>query len=508
MRSRYLRHIVPKIPPAECAFHLEYETRWILSMVSPLLIGCIVAVLIPLIALLRPVKDKFAHVFSWIATLVFGALFGSMLGNAVHTWYGTWEGHARFNSREDDPVGAIIGAIVAVVFVVTQCPLRKWISKYDVCKCCRPFEEKLVVIEEPEEPHFFADMEPTLATQFRRHLKLFVIYSYTEPTQEQRQLIGPDSEFHLSWADVDKAIAYQQRAMEFEEDYRRTEVAQEPSGRQGLCAAWLSNAAGMCCCGRRATAKTEAIHSSLLNGHNYTSADGGSSARRSVRLSIADSKKYSHSSAKRSIVVARDAVRYQPPPRTPLEPSDNSWCGGSCAGRWCASLRTHDDQWQKWFQSTGRVVLIYLMIGYVFLAKTALEPLSCRTQLNGHSYITTAAAADIECSWCNTEADKLRIMSYRTLASFAVVAYTIYGFGTPVLFWLILWTNREGLYSNRFMTGYGFLSSKMREEYYWWEVIISIRKLILVSLVMWSPGECKHGALLTWVRAGSEIRCG
>ena len=55
---------------------------------------------------------------------------------------------------------------------------------------------------------------------------------------------------------------------------------------------------------------------------------------------------------------------------------------------------------------------------------------------------------------------------------------------------------------------YGFLSSKMCEEYYWWEVIISIRKLILVSLVMWSPGECKHCALLTWVRAGSEIRCG
>ena len=66
----------------------------------------------------------------------------------------------------------------------------------------------------------------------------------------------------------------------------------------------------------------------------------------------------------------------------------------------------------------------------VFLAKTALEPLSCRVQLNGKSYITTAAAADIECSWCHTDADDQRILSYRSLASLAVVAYSVYGLGS------------------------------------------------------------------------------
>jgi hypothetical protein len=83
MIPEYLRLFVPKIPPAECAFHLEYETRWILSMLSPLIIGSIVAVLIPLVALWRPFKDKLATVFWWIATIVFTALFGSMFGNTV-----------------------------------------------------------------------------------------------------------------------------------------------------------------------------------------------------------------------------------------------------------------------------------------------------------------------------------------------------------------------------------------------------------------------------------------
>lgn len=130
-----------------------------------------------------------------------------------------------------------------------------------------------------------------------------------------------------------------------------------------------------------------------------------------------------------------------------------------------------------------------LMIGYVFLARSALEPLSCKTTLDGTEYIKAGAATDIQCSWCETSGDAVRILSYRSLATLAIVFYTIYGLGTPLLFSIILISNRNRLHTNRFMSGFGFLSSKMREETYWWEVLISFRKLLLVSFVMWSPGQ-------------------
>lgn len=126
-------------------------------------------------------------------------------------------------------------------------------------------------------------------------------------------------------------------------------------------------------------------------------------------------------------------------------------------------LNLHADQIPNWLPVCS------LMIGYVFLARTALEPLSCKTDLDGKQYIATAAAADIQCSVCLTEADHGpdRLMSYRKLASLAVVFYTIYGLGTPLLFSIILISNRNQLHTNRFMSGFGFLSSKMREETYW-----------------------------------------
>ena len=130
-----------------------------------------------------------------------------------------------------------------------------------------------------------------------------------------------------------------------------------------------------------------------------------------------------------------------------------------------------------------------LMIGYVFLAKNALEPLSCVETLDGTRWIKAGAAADIRCSWCQTEGDKTRWLSYRQLATLATVFYTIYGLGTPLLFSIILTSNRNRLHTNKFNSSFGFLSSKMREETYWWEVLISFRKLLLVSFVMWSNGQ-------------------
>ena len=59
---------------------------------------------------------------------------------------------------------------------------------------------------------------------------------------------------------------------------------------------------------------------------------------------------------------------------------------------------------------------------------------------------------------------------------------TVYGLGSPFLFFIVLFNSkRKGrLKTNEFAAAYGFLSTKMREEHYAWEVCISFRKLLLV----------------------------
>jgi hypothetical protein len=115
-------------------------------------------------------------------------------------------------------------------------------------------------------------------------------------------------------------------------------------------------------------------------------------------------------------------------------------------------FRAHN--WSRTIKQTQRVILGYMMIGYIFLAGTALEPFSCVKDISGKRFIH--AEPSIECNWCDTD--------YRHLASFAIVWFTLYGFGTPILFYLILYSNEDKLKTKQFMDGFGFLSTKMNEE--------------------------------------------
>jgi hypothetical protein len=131
-------------------------------------------------------------------------------------------------------------------------------------------------------------------------------------------------------------------------------------------------------------------------------------------------------------------------------------------------LWSHD--WSATSTNIQRLVLGYLMVGYIFLAQTSLEPLSCQYNLDGRRYMKSAPG--IECSLCNK--------TYKSLYYKAFIGATVYGLGSPLLFFVILYTHRDRLKTNEFTTGYGFLAAKMREEHYIWEVLISFRKLLLV----------------------------
>ena len=71
----------------------------------------------------------------------------------------------------------------------------------------------------------------------------------------------------------------------------------------------------------------------------------------------------------------------------------------------------------------------------------------------------------------------------------SIAAFTLYGFGTPVLFGVILWSHREDLQSNTFVKRFGFLVTKMKTEYFWWEILISFRKLSLVIATKFADGQ-------------------
>jgi hypothetical protein len=167
-----------------------------------------------------------------------------------------------------------------------------------------------------------------------------------------------------------------------------------------------------------------------------------------------------------------------------------------------AALKDKDELYrgfQKACTKTKRLFTIYLMVGYLFLAGTALEPLACVTQPNGKQYISKNP--DTPCDWCNPD--------YARLASWAYVCFSLYGLGIPLLFFFILSSNREKLHTQEFGRSFGFLSTKMRVEFYWWEVFISFRKAAHVVCTHFSVGYefqfAMFNLFVTWLALSLQL---
>eukprot|EP01048_Picozoa_sp_COSAG05_P019239 COSAG05_NODE_2963_length_2459_cov_2.922458_2_plen_135_part_00 len=65
----------------------------------------------------------------------------------------------------------------------------------------------------------------------------------------------------------------------------------------------------------------------------------------------------------------------------------------------------------------------------------------------------------------------------------------MYGFGTPILFGAILFSaGKDELQTHEFTERYGFLSTKMKAESFWWGIVVSFRKLFLSFISSTRPG--------------------
>ena len=99
-------------------------------------------------------------------------------------------------------------------------------------------------------------------------------------------------------------------------------------------------------------------------------------------------------------------------------------------------LRGHD--WEGVSSNVTRIVVLYLMVGFIFLSSTSLEPFACEVNLDGREYMISAP--DIACDWCDPDYKVLRTMAY--------IGITLYGIGSLGLFYLVLHSYRNELKTN------------------------------------------------------------
>jgi MFS family permease len=96
------------------------------------------------------------------------------------------------------------------------------------------------------------------------------------------------------------------------------------------------------------------------------------------------------------------------------------------------------------------ILLVYLMVGYVFIVSAALEPLSCTKDMDHKWYMK--ANPQEECTWCDEEGRSHNgEFSYPVIATSAYFISSFYAVGIPVLFMKIMcapnWSSRPSLCS-------------------------------------------------------------
>lgn len=124
--------------------------------------------------------------------------------------------------------------------------------------------------------------------------------------------------------------------------------------------------------------------------------------------------------------------------------------------------------------------LIIVIVMYVLIASKALEPLLCTRQGDGIRYMN--ANPDIECTILNFETKD----PYTAMSIAAYVLFVVYGFGLPIyLFWALTNAKRRNLMGDmNFIQRYGWLYLRYNRDYYYWEIVMLLRKLFIVLFQM------------------------
>jgi len=125
------------------------------------------------------------------------------------------------------------------------------------------------------------------------------------------------------------------------------------------------------------------------------------------------------------------------------------------------------------------LVISLVVMGFVLhlgLAKSALALMTCEN-VDGQRFLV--GDYNINCGSPENQ---------RWMYGIGIPALVVYGFGIPLASGAILWKHRHNLHEPITRATYGFLYLTFRPKYYYWSVIIMVRKVMLAFIsVLLSP---------------------
>lgn len=121
-------------------------------------------------------------------------------------------------------------------------------------------------------------------------------------------------------------------------------------------------------------------------------------------------------------------------------------------------------------------VLVIMTVLYVFMASKAMEPLDCTTQPDGRRSMD--ANPEIECTFLEGDYARLQVSSF--------FFFVTYGIGIPSVLFYILYKARKNkkMGDVGFVQRFGWLYLRYNRDYYFWEIFVLVRKLLLVLIQM------------------------
>jgi hypothetical protein len=132
----YLHDIFPKFPSPACAFHLDYEIRWLLSIFSPIFVAVAMMLLIPLSWAVKPTRGKLKMLFSLSAKLTLGFFIGSLIGNSIVI-------KNNANNNDDTETGdqvliSVLSGVGGAIVALFWRDVRLVLARIPCCTCCKP----------------------------------------------------------------------------------------------------------------------------------------------------------------------------------------------------------------------------------------------------------------------------------------------------------------------------------------------------------------------------------
>ena len=118
------------------------------------------------------------------------------------------------------------------------------------------------------------------------------------------------------------------------------------------------------------------------------------------------------------------------------------------------------------FESFGVSVIIMLFMAHVTLTRSSLSLLTCVEVGDGNRYMLE----DLEVQCGSSEANKFQY-------GIGLMGFIFYGIGIPALAFVVLFRRRHLLTKPRNMRVYGFIYSGFKTKWYYWESLVSLRKV-------------------------------